>query len=852
MAKFLGWSPSSQEPALNGSIVPSESFLPNIYGNADSGNRDRALWSDDAMNCSDTFDLKKWKAECDADIASILSRRPEGYGRMRRRTAKRNRVVMKLPQIHSSCQSRAESQNSRSVSAGTDGMSDLSKGPSEDEFDPVDDNIGLICRGNISESIRLREAQNHDRACARAHIKQVESRKCRRRAKAWQKKISRHGADNVSELEQIPEEEDHEKKQSKEKVDNRILKILNKLNLKGSVKQAVEEETRKQRMEDGPQLTAEQDEHVDDLAINFLKKIRPEGKVKDRMRLLKRLRRERQEREEEEQLKLQRQKKFEAMPVEERECLWEAFRHFDQDNSHSLDIRELRACLTELGIRGSTAEEKQAISSICSEVSVLSSICPELLKLMSHGERKSLVRESVGQFGQKNFEVDFFAFSVDLVPAVRARLKKIRSRTASEVFMKYDKGDAGHINIKAMGQALASIKESLQLDLSCLEQVQQEVLVDPETQKRITSVDFELFQTVLSTLLEHSQRRQRTLERKIQEESGISEGMFEKVRSELVGLWDMFHQFDTDGSGYLDCSEYLEMIKGLGLLPRAASARPEIDQLIRDTWDACQGLPVRDSDSGRLVPGESLDERSSGIDLKSFVSLIIAIREKNGERKTEELMKIFSRFDRDRSGELNVSEISNVLEEMGMNPKTKEEQEIIFAIIQDVDDKGTGELVFEAFQVLIQRYTERLRIRQLKADLKFCSKLGFSEAEYKEFRQCFDQFDKDGSNSLDVREVRAVLCLLHLDVSAERLREAFDKLDRDGSGELEFTEFVQLMKMMSEKEGIFKGLHEREMEQKKREAKRKEELEKKKEALDANLVMTELTSIGRKQTIYLE
>merc|ERR1719161_480304 len=120
-----------------------------------------------------------------------------------------------------------------------------------------------------------------------------------------------------------------------------------------------------------------------------------------------------------------------------------------------------------------------------------------------------------------------------------------------------------------------------------------------------------------------------------------------------------------------------------------------------------------------------------------------------------------------------------------------------------------GELVFEEFQVLVQRFTERTRIRQMQGESKLCSKLGFTENEHQEFRQCFEQFDLDGSNSLDIREVRAVLRMLHLEVNAEKLRESFHMLDRDGSGELEFIEFIRLMKMMSEKDGIFAGLQRR-------------------------------------------
>lgn len=807
MVRFLGWLPQqSKQPELRNGIVPSGHFLPNIVGGNDTGNRERALWSDDEMNITDTFDLQKWKAECAADTASILARQPhlQGFRRFRGRSqAKQPRALVKLPNIHG----RASPVSRPESVANTEGASAPSKPPSrtqrlfEDcsDVDPIDAYDGLICRGDVGASIRLRKEQEHDSACARELKKQTVGRQCRKRAKAWRKKMARQDLQKIDEVPDVQEEKETEVEEE-EKVDGRIAKILSKKNRR-KTKQAGESEILAQGLENGepdagsPSSNAQPDpdDLLDGINIQYgISKMRPERSAKDRLKLLKKLHKERIEKEEEERMKKDRYHKYEALPEKERHHLWNAFKHFDRDDSGTLDVSELKQCLTELGIRGNTGEEKQAITQLCTEISMLSSICPEVLKQMSKEERASHVRRSGGT--KEPVEVGFYAFCVELVPAARFCLRKIRQGWVSEYFYRVDEKHSGVISIKAMNQALDNMAEVGEVDLRVKNQVLNEVLYDPKERRQRKEVDLDLFQQVVSAMSEHAQRRQRIRERKIQEQTGLEDSTFDKVRSELATLWETFCRYDSDRSGYLDGNEYIEMVKSLGLLPRDRVAREEIDHMIKDTWE----FRPRDS---------------PGIDIQSFVTLMLTIREKNGERKAEDQMRIFNWFDKDKSGELNIAEIGDVLEAMDMAPKTKEEQEDIAAIIQDLDDNGNGEMDFEEFQIFTQRFTEKQRTRQMKEELQLCAQLGFSERQHKEFRQCFDQFDKDASNSLDVQEVRAVLSLLHLNVSAEHLRQAFDALDRDDSGVLEFPEFLHLMKMLHEKTGIFAGLRKMRLEE---------------------------------------
>merc|ERR1719171_1124617 len=143
-------------------------------------------------------------------------------------------------------------------------------------------------------------------------------------------------------------------------------------------------------------------------------------------------------------------------------------------------------------------------------------------------------------------------------------------------------------------------------------------------------------------------------------------------------------------------------------------------------------------------------------------------------------MTAFNRYDADHSGQLSINEITNVLKDMSMLPQTREEQEEIGKILQDCDEDGSGDITFEEFQVLSQRFAERRRAMRLADEKRVCCELGISNSQHKEIRHVFDSLDRDQSNTMSISEVRTALTLLRLDVSGDQLRDAFFALGQDG------------------------------------------------------------------------
>ncbi len=58
-----------------------------------------------------------------------------------------------------------------------------------------------------------------------------------------------------------------------------------------------------------------------------------------------------------------------------------------------------------------------------------------------------------------------------------------------------------------------------------------------------------------------------------------------------------------------------------------------------------------------------------------------------------------------------------------------------------------------------------------------------------EIREIFNHFDKDGSGTIDARELLALLRALGMDPSADDLAMAAEALDSDHDGRIDFDEF---------------------------------------------------------------
>merc|ERR1711865_1360229 len=75
-----------------------------------------------------------------------------------------------------------------------------------------------------------------------------------------------------------------------------------------------------------------------------------------------------------------------------------------------------------------------------------------------------------------------------------------------------------------------------------------------------------------------------------------------------------------------------------------------------------------------------------------------------------------------------------------------------------------------------------------------------TEEQVDECREAFEMFDMGRSGSIDLRELKAAIRALGMNVSADELKKMVGDVDKDGNGTIEFPEFLSMMtaKMSSE------------------------------------------------------
>ncbi|OCT60506.1 hypothetical protein XELAEV_18046533mg [Xenopus laevis] len=143
-------------------------------------------------------------------------------------------------------------------------------------------------------------------------------------------------------------------------------------------------------------------------------------------------------------------------------------------------------------------------------------------------------------------------------------------------------------------------------------------------------------------------------------------------------------------------------------------------------------------------------------DARSFLS----------EEMIAEFKAAFDMFDTDGGGDISTKELGTVMRMLGQTP-TKEELD---AIIEEVDEDGSGTIDFEEFLVMM--------VRQMKEDAQ-----GKSEEELAE---CFRIFDKNADGYIDGEELAEILRSSGESITDEEIEELMKDGDKNNDGKIDF------------------------------------------------------------------
>jgi len=226
-----------------------------------------------------------------------------------------------------------------------------------------------------------------------------------------------------------------------------------------------------------------------------------------------------------------------------------------------------------------------------------------------------------------------------------------------------------------------------------------------------------------------------------------------RLRDYQFGLYrKAFHDFDDDGSGSIDLEELKSAIKSCGYTLSQAS----IDELIQTAKDRGEW--------------KSHQEGDCEMDFDEFVHVMQILHESDGfnRREMKELNDCFDRFDEDKSGDMDVIELSDLLHYMGHDTKLDQ----VYLLVAKVDYNNSGTLHFREF----------LRLMRLHR-----------EEELESVREVFEEYEENGKLSKN----RVVKAMNQLAVDEDERNNQVPALVADGR-ELNFDGFVEIVDKLRE------------------------------------------------------
>ncbi|XP_048728930.1 uncharacterized protein LOC125646590 [Ostrea edulis] len=144
------------------------------------------------------------------------------------------------------------------------------------------------------------------------------------------------------------------------------------------------------------------------------------------------------------------------------------------------------------------------------------------------------------------------------------------------------------------------------------------------------------------------------------------------------------------------------------------------------------------------------------------------------EKDAKEIKRSFELLDVNNDGRISVSEVIRGTQVHGLNPTSKEADEMI----SELDISGNGYVEFEEYE------------KFMKKELK---KLDYEETL---FLNAFKKFDKDGNGFVSFEELKKALCGSGDRMSDDDVRYFFEEADLNNDGKIDYKEFVKWFSTM--------------------------------------------------------
>jgi len=139
---------------------------------------------------------------------------------------------------------------------------------------------------------------------------------------------------------------------------------------------------------------------------------------------------------------------------------------------------------------------------------------------------------------------------------------------------------------------------------------------------------------------------------------------------------------------------------------------------------------------------------------------------------------------------IEVAEISQLLGNFGIQPRSREEQWEIKCLLDEIDVDNSGDLSFEEFATFVQRIRERLNMAARRRHRGLACKLGLEERLLLELRRVFFCLDEEDAGFLSLEQLQQVPHELKAVLPAEDLRGLVARIAAARPSQVSFRSFL--------------------------------------------------------------
>ena len=136
--------------------------------------------------------------------------------------------------------------------------------------------------------------------------------------------------------------------------------------------------------------------------------------------------------------------------------------------------------------------------------------------------------------------------------------------------------------------------------------------------------------------------------------------------------------------------------------------------------------------------------------------------------KEKEIKNIFEKFDSNKDGYVNSSELANIIKSININVSDEE----LLEIIQEIELEVNGEINFENFLSIVKR-------RENDIDTE------------EELLNAFKVFDKEGNGLINLNELKHIMLKVCNNISESEINEMLKEADTDMDGYINYEEFIR-------------------------------------------------------------